>query len=183
MGASLGDRHDDMQYFVVDVNSDGIYDNIYDENGMAVDNIPEGSLLADASDINDDIFISSDDDIQIIGHEYNDDMAVVDGSDMDIIEAMEPEQQEDPFVGMDEQLQADVLQGLEEMQDGLDQINTELSAVVDDAVNEFAEAVDEALDDLADILGVNDIETDADDLSSFTSDMDGMDDLSDMAMQ
>lgn len=173
---------DDMQYFVVDVNNDGIYDNIYDETGMAVDAIPEGSLLADADDMDDNIFISTEDDIQVIGHEYNEDMAVVDADDQDmaVIEDMEQEQQqEEPFSDLDEQLQADVLHDLEVMQEGLDHIDTELSAVVD----EFADAVDEALDGFADLLGMNEAETDVDDSSSFTSDMDDMGDLSDIAMQ
>ena len=65
------------------------------------------------------------------------------------------------------------------MQEGLDHIDTELSAVVD----EFADAVDEALDGFADLLGMNEAETDVDDSSSFTSDMDDMGDLSDIAMQ
>lgn len=172
---------DDMQYFVVDVNNDGIYDNIYDETGMEVDAIPEGSLFAGTSDMDDNIFISSEDDIQVIGHEYNEDMAVVDADDQDmaVIESMEQEQQEDLFSDLDEQLQADVLHDLEVMQEGLDYIDTELSAVVD----EFADAVDEALDGFADLLGMNDAETDVDDSSSIESDMDDMGDLSDIAMQ
>ena len=79
---------DDMQYFVVDVNSDGMYDTILDETGMEVENVPDGAMLADADgfDSDNDIFISSEDEIQMIGHAPDEDIAVVDIEDADPIE-------------------------------------------------------------------------------------------------
>ena len=79
---------DDMQYFVVDVNSDGMYDTILDETGMEVENVPDGAMLADADgfDSDNDIFISSEDEIQMIGRAPDEDIAVVDIEDADPIE-------------------------------------------------------------------------------------------------
>lgn len=158
---------DDAQFFVVDVNSDGIYDTIYDESGMEMENVPEGSFLADASGYDDDIYIASDDDIQVIGSEMDNDMA--------IINAVDEEMQEDYFSQIDEQLQDEVLQV---MQDGLDNLEENLSAAVDEVVDDFSAAVDEAFNEFADLLDTD--VTENNDFSDIASDMD---DLTDMAMQ
>ena len=163
---------DDAQFFVVDVNSDGIYDTIYDESGMEMANVPEGSYLADASYNDDDIYIASDDDIQVIGNEIDHDMAIINDNDMEM------EMQEDPFSQMDEQLQADVLHDLEVMQEGLDNFEEDLSAAVDEVVDEFSAAVDESFNEFADLFEADPTETD-----EFSDPSSDMDDLSDLAMQ
>lgn len=91
---------DDMQYFVVDVNSDGMYDTILDETGMEVENIPDGALMADADGfgVDNDIFISTEDDIQVIGHAPAEDVAVINVEDDEQLEALaaEPADAEQP---------------------------------------------------------------------------------------
>lgn len=91
---------DDMQYFVVDVNSDGMYDTILDETGMEVENIPDGALMADADGfgVDNDIFISTEDDIQVIGHAPAEDVAVINVEDDEQLEALaaEPANDEQP---------------------------------------------------------------------------------------
>lgn len=84
---------DDMQYFVVDVNSDGMYDTILDETGMEVENIPDGALMADADGfgVDNDIFISTEDDIQVIGHAPAEDVAVINVEDDEQLEALAAE--------------------------------------------------------------------------------------------
>ncbi len=91
---------DDMQYFVVDVNSDGMYDTILDETGMEVENIPDGALMADADGfgVDNDIFISTEDDIQVIGRAPAEDVAVINVEDEEQLEALaaEPANDEQP---------------------------------------------------------------------------------------
>ncbi len=84
---------DDMQYFVVDVNSDGMYDTILDETGMEVENIPDGALMADADGfgVDNDIFISTEDDIQVIGRAPAEDVAVINVEDDEQLEALAAE--------------------------------------------------------------------------------------------